>query len=301
MKAIRKVLFPTKFEALSLPCVERLYPLKAAGLEEILFLFVIDREEVAFDLFRGFDTKLANELREEANLRFEDWGREVEKHGFRTRHFVEVGRPEGKILEVACREEVDLIVSGRQKHLPGDTVYLGGTAMGVLRRSAIPVLVCKHGPPGSEPPPSPQERVFDRVLFATDFSEDSLCALEMIQALNGATRRVDVVHVITEREFRKHKPEELRAEETECRDQMERICQELRAAGFEAEHHLFAGNPVTEVLRAAVDCRSSMIAMGTKGKHGVKEIWLGSVSHRVAEVSPVSVLLVPRERAECYV
>ena len=47
MKKIRKVLFPTKFEDLSFPCIERLYPLKGAGLEEIVFLFVIDREEVA--------------------------------------------------------------------------------------------------------------------------------------------------------------------------------------------------------------------------------------------------------------
>ena len=41
--------------------------------------------------------------------------------------------------------------------------------------------------------------------------------------------------------------------------------------------------------------------MGTKGKHGVKEIWLGSASHRVAEGSPLPVLLVPKERAGCYV
>ncbi len=44
-----------------------------------------------------------------------------------------------------------------------------------------------------------------------------------------------------------------------------------------------------------------MIMMSSKGRHGVREIWLGSASHRVAELAPVPVVLVPTERDECYV
>ena len=42
MGRIRRILFPTKFEELSLPAVRDLYPLRDAGLEELLFLFVLD-------------------------------------------------------------------------------------------------------------------------------------------------------------------------------------------------------------------------------------------------------------------
>ena len=299
MDAIRKVLFPTKFEALSFPCLQRLLPLRQAGLEEVVLLFVIDRDEVAYNLFRGFDRKLADQLREEARLRFEDWERELAKQGLRARQVIEVGRPDGKIIEVSCREEVDLIVAGRQRQKPADAVYLGGTTMGVLRRSAIPVLVCKHGPEGTCG--SGDRSVFEHVLYATDFSPDSQRALELIGALDGAARRVDVVHVITERDFRKHSPEDLRREQEKARQRMEAICAGLRGQGLEAEGHLLAGHTAAEILKAAQDHGATLIVMGTKGRHGIREIWLGSASHRVAELASVPVVLVPTERDECYV
>ncbi|GAB4262172.1 MAG: universal stress protein [Deferrisomatales bacterium] len=301
MPSIRKILFPTKFEDLSYRCVERLFPLKAAGLEEIVFLFVIDREEVAFNLFRGFDKKLAHQLSEEARLRFEDWEKKLEAQGIRGRHIVEIGRPEGKILEVSCREEVGLIVAGRQKHVPADAVYLGGTTMGVLRRTAIPVLVCKHGGPEAAVLEATTGNEFERVLYATDFSEDSRCAQAFLEGLGGAVRRVDAVHVITERDFKKHTEEEIREEEEKSQGELEVVCERLRGKGVEAQAHLLAGHTAQEILQAAADNHSTCILMGTKGRHGLKEVWLGSASHRVAELSPVPVILVPRERAECYI
>ncbi len=299
MDAIRKVLFPTKFEALSYPCLQGLLPLKRAGLEEVVLLFVIDRDEVAYNLFRGFDREMADRLREEARLRFEDWEKELAEQGVRARHVIEVGRPDGKIIEVSCREGVDLVVAGRQRQKPTDAVYLGGTTMGVLRRSAIPVLVCKHGPEGSCG--HGDRSSFEHVLYATDFSPDSERALRFLGALDGAVRRVDVVHVITERDFRKHSPGELREEEARARERMELICVELRGRGLEADAHLLAGHTAAEILKAARDHGATMIVMGTKGRHGIREIWLGSASHRVAELAPVPVVLVPTERDECYV
>ncbi len=44
-----------------------------------------------------------------------------------------------------------------------------------------------------------------------------------------------------------------------------------------------------------------MIVMGTKGRHRIREVWLWSASHRVAELAPLPVVLVPTERDECYV
>lgn len=299
MKKIRKVLFPTKFETLSFPCVERLYPLKGAGLEEILFLFVVDREEVVGDLVHGFDKKLLEQLSEEARLRFEDWEKAVQANGLRCRHLVEIGRPEGKILEVACREEVDLIASGRQRRLPTDTVYLGGTAMGLLRRTAIPVFVCKHPEEGVCAPSGGHD--FERILFATDFSDDADHALEFVKRLAGVVQQVGVVHVISQREFQKSSKEEIRAEEAKCQAQLEALCADLGQLGVAAVPHLVAGVTHAEILKIAADHRATAIIMGTRGKHGLKEIWLGSASHRVAEHAAIPVILVPKERDECYI
>jgi nucleotide-binding universal stress UspA family protein len=212
---------------------------------------------------------------------------------------VEIGRPEGKILEISCREEVDLIVSGRQRHMPSDSIYLGGTAMGLLRRSAIPVLVCKHLAGEVCAPPDGHD--FERVLLATDFSEDSGCAVEFVKALSGVVKQVGVVHVIDEREFKKHTPEEIRTEEQACKVQLDEICAELKDAKLEAVAHLLAGVPHSLILQTADDHHATLIVMGTKGRHGLKELWLGSDSHRVAELSSMPVILVPRPREECYI
>lgn len=301
MKPIRKILFPTKFEDLSFGCVERLYPLQAAGLQEIVFLFVIDREEVGFDLFRGFDKELVNQLRGEARLRFEDWERELAKQGIGARHRIEVGSPEGKILEVSCEEEVDLIITGRQRHVAADAIYLGGTSMGVIRRSAIPVLVCKHPPEAGGVCAPAGADAYERVLLATDFSSTAREAQAFLRRLRGVAKRADVVHVIAEKHLRRETEDELRAEEAECRRELGTICADLAAAGMEAEGHLLAGPIAHEVLQAAADRRSTLVVMGTRGRHGVKELVVGSASHRVAESSPLPVILVPEERAVCYV
>ncbi len=300
MDAIRKVLFPTKFENLSFQCLERLLSLRAAGLQEVVFLFVIDRDEVAFNLFSGFDKKLADSLRQEARLQFEDWGKTLEKKGIASRYVIEVGSPEAKVLEVSCREEVDLIVAGRQSR-PEDAVYLGGTTMGVLRRSAIPVFVCKHPGEGGACP-VPGVEVFDRVLLATDFSEPCRRAQAFVRALGEAVQRVDVIHVITDRDFQKQTPDDVRAAEAAARDQLDQVRADLvQTPGVEVEAHLVGGHTSTQVVQAVADYGSTLVVMGTTGRHGVKEMWLGSASHRVAEQAPVPVVLVPCDREECYV
>lgn len=290
MKRLRKALYPTRFDPLAFAKVEMLYPLRAAGLEEIVLLFVVDRDEVGFVPFGGFDRELAEDLSDRARLRFADWAVEIEKAGLRCASFVEVGRPAAKILEVAAREEADLIVTGRQRHVALDALYLGGTAMEILRRSPVPVFVCK----------TPEDlecfgetNPYERVLFSTDFTSDAAAALSVLSGLAGAVARVDVVHVIGEAELERLSEVETRREEALRREKLEAVCGELRAAGFAAEPVLRAGAVAPEILAAAADRHCTAIALATTDKEGLREFWLGSVSHRVAELSPVPVLLVP--------
>lgn len=284
---IKKILFPTNFEELSFPTVEALYSMKDAGLEEIVFLFVIDRDEVAYNLITGFDKELANELRESARLRFAEWGKELEKQGIASKAVVEIGTPEGKILQVAEEEGVDLIVAGRRRHMAADAIYLSGTTMGVLRRSVLPVLVYRHYGEGGKDNPH------RHIVFTTDFSESSACAFDYIKRLKGLTQKVEIVHVMTERDFRKHTPEEVAEEEKRCLADMEVMAAELRGMGIEADTHVLAGETSTEAIGCSQDNHATMIVMGTTGKHGLRETWLGSASHRVVERASVSVTLAP--------
>lgn len=296
MKKLRKALYPTRFDPLAFEKAKLLFPLKGAGLEEVVLLFVVDRDEVGFVPYGGFDKGLAEDLFDRARLRFADWESEIGKAGLRCTSLVETGRPATKILEVAAREGVDLIVAGRQHHAVLDALYLGGTAMELLRRSPVPVFVCKSVEEGGQERPC-GESAFERVLYATDLSTEAAVALDVLKGLRGAAGHVDVVHVIGEADLDRLSEEDLRVEEGMRRQRLEAVRAELRGSGLPAETHLRAGRVVQEVLAAAEDRRSTLIVLATTEKQGLRELWLGSVSHRLAELSPLPVLLAPARPA----
>ena len=71
-------------------------------------------------------------------------------------------------------------------------------------------------------------------------------------------------------------------------------CKALQDVKIKAEPHLGAGTSVVdEILRLSRELKASMIILGTSNKGLTRELLLGSVSHRVAELSELPTLLVP--------
>jgi nucleotide-binding universal stress UspA family protein len=69
----------------------------------------------------------------------------------------------------------------------------------------------------------------------------------------------------------------------------------LSSAGFTVEAVLASGDPAEEITAAATREHCDLIAMGTHGHRGVKDLIYGSVANEVRHKSMVPVLLV-RER-----
>jgi nucleotide-binding universal stress UspA family protein len=283
---IQKILFATNFGETSFPIVQSLCGLKKVGLEEVVFLYVIERDEVAYHLSAGFDREQAEELGEEARLRFQDWEASLAREGVSARHVMVVGDPEGKILETAAREKADLIALGRHP-LPLDAFYPLGIAMGVLRRASLPVFVYPLG--AQEAVKSP----FDRICFATDFNETSPRTIEFLGSLKGLTRRIEVAHVVAEREVHTDDAKKVAKLETADRERLDAVSGELREMGFDTGTHLLAGEPAKTILAGAADLGCTAIVLGTKGLGGLEEAFHGSVSHRVVEGADIPVVLVP--------
>lgn len=65
--------------------------------------------------------------------------------------------------------------------------------------------------------------------------------------------------------------------------------------GREPSHRLLErrGEPVTEILHAAVNAASDLIVMGTHGRTGLQRLLLGSVAERVIRRSPTPVMTIP--------
>ena len=74
------------------------------------------------------------------------------------------------------------------------------------------------------------------------------------------------------------------------------VAARLTAAGFTVDAVLASGDPAREITAAAEREKCDLIAMGTHGHRGVKDLIYGSVANEVRHQSMVPVLLV-RERA----
>lgn len=144
---------------------------------------------------------------------------------------------------------------------------------------------------------------FDKILFATDFSESSDHAFEYaITLAKQFNSRLTILHVINEpvdlRGF--YVPhvsfENLEKEiEEGARKMMARFCEE-RISGFtNYQTAIVTGLPWEEILKRAESDHSSCIVLGTQGRSGIDHLLFGSTAERVVRraLCPVVTVRLP--------
>ncbi len=282
---MKKVMFATDFETMTLSELKALLPLKEAGLEAVFLCHVLRLKEVAFVPYGGFLKEAQEKMEAEALARLRDWSGVVEESGVKAEAFVKVGVPWRSILSTAQDARVDLIALGTEKDDP-EELDMGSTALKVVRHSEVPTLIMKKVE-GSE------GGIFKRGLLAVDFSLPSEKALGLAMKLSPVIEELELVHVVSEKEVRELTPQEIEPRAEQGMKALDPYVCELAHLGVKAKAHVFVGNTVREILRSAEDSGATVIIMGTTGKDMIKEFWMGSASHRVAELAKCSVLLVP--------
>lgn len=293
---IERVLFPTKFRELSYNSLEALIPLKDAGMKEIVLCHVISREDVGFVPFGGYLKEEEERLHEEARMRFEDWQKSLSEKGIESKVVIKVGDPVPQVLHAAEEEKADLIVVGQKKKASVELPFAESHTLEIVTRAKIPALVSKylvHYEIEGEHHEKVNDRIFERPMLVTDWSEPSQRALDFMGSLNGIIKRALIFHDIDVKITKKHDREELHSIEKESITKLEAFCDRMGNAGIEAESHLGAGNIVEEVVRISRERQASMIIIGTSGKGWLSELIHGSVSHQVVKASELPTLLVP--------
>ena len=292
-----KVLFATNFKEPVLDFLTALFDLKKVGLKEIILTHIIPRDEVAYVPFGGYMKDEEERLREEAKINFEDWQKPISQAGIKSEICIEVGNTIPKIVEIAETEKVKFIAAGHKKRTTLEKIVIGSHTLELLRwNKKIPTLINKspiHVEPGGEWVIQPSDHPFRRPLLATDWSEISNKALRFIASFKGAIDRVNVVHVIGLNIAKGINKTELRRLERESKERLETYCRYLKNAGIDAETHLLAGRTEEEILRLSKELKSTMIILGTTGKDRLSGFFLGSVSHRIAEISDRPTFLIP--------
>lgn len=131
--------------------------------------------------------------------------------------------------------------------------------------------------------------MFRKILFPTDFSEYSLKTLEYVIGLKDAgVKEVVLLHVMRAVE---EYPISLGIQET-LKKRLEEPADRLKKEGFKVKSLVEMGSPSKETLRIADEQSVSMIVAGSHGKGLAEEMFIGSISERIAREAMIPVLIV---------
>ena len=144
--------------------------------------------------------------------------------------------------------------------------------------------------------------MFKKILYPTDFSDVSKKAIDYIKQLKErGSETVIVLHVINERGMRAIEryasADSVEIEQRimdDAKQELKVIEDDLKKSGFKVKTMIQRGVPLLEILKAEEEENISVIVIGSHGKTNLEEIFLGSVSEKVARRCKSPVLIIKR-------
>jgi len=147
--------------------------------------------------------------------------------------------------------------------------------------------------------------MFRKILFPTDFSEETDRAIQFIKQLREAgTKEVVLLHVIDERTINslerytaKYADMSLVVQDIteKALQALAPIEEELQEAGLQVKTRVEHGIPFSQILRVETDEDVSLTVIGSHGRSNITGMLLGSVSEKVIRKSKRPVIVIKRE------
>ena len=208
--------------------------------------------------------------------------------GFTVDSSVVRGTPHRRITGVAETVHADMILVGSRGQSPLENRLIGSTVRNLARTASVPLLVNRIERETDDPDPL-RSHLFQRMLYATDFSENAERAFEQFSHLRHATQEATLVHV------RKPKGRDL-DEPSEAREALDDLAATLEGWDIETTIDIREGDPATGILAAEAEHEPTTILLGSRGQSRLRRLLLGSVSERIVAEADGNVLLVPPAR-----
>ena len=199
-------------------------------------------------------------------------------------HF-RVGSPAAEIVAQAEETGAGLVVLGSRGLGAMSRALMGSVSDSVVRHAPCPVLVVRE-----EPLAFPT-----RILVATDGSEEAKLAATTAAALAGGTD--SELHVVTVGPFvptvfaaTEEEPGRMAREARRTLDEQVGLIE--AAGGRVAQAHLRLGGAAEEIVALAEDVGAGLIAMGSRGRGGIRRALMGSVSEGVVRHAHCAVMII---------
>lgn len=223
-----------------------------------------------------------------------------------------VGTPGRLICELAQDLNVDAIVMGRRGHSGLSEFLLGSVSNYVLHHAPCAVLLVQ-GEKIKE-----AKMMFSKILVALDYSDSSRSVFEQALVLAQATgAELMLLHVLCS--FDNDYPnissfpeintlphdlyEEAMQRYAQQWQEFERhnlaiiqaLAHKAEDAGFKVDYTQYLGDPATTICSVAKTWQADLVIVGRRGRKGLSELLLGSVSNYIIHHAGCSVLVVQGE------
>ena len=286
----KTILFPTDFSEYSLKTLEYVWGLKAAGVERVILVNILEAiDEYPIALARKRRTLEA--LKEQEGI--------LSGHGLKTESRVELGTPYREILKIAEEEEVSMIVIGCHGKGLLDEVVIGSVSDRVTREATVPVMLVKYKvlhEEGGDRLEKMSAESFKKILYPTDGSPCAQMAKKFIQGFAQVGCNEVIVASVVDPKTVPQKDIPKAVKELEAK--LSVAAEEFRERGLQSKVAVSVGTPLEELLRIAKEERVSLIVMGSTGKGYFKQMVLGSVSESMIREAKCPVLIIHNEVCE---
>jgi len=223
----------------------------------------------------------------------------LKNFGFKTTLEIALSMPLEEIKKVCNEKDISVMVIGSHgsSAFTNSLFRLGGVASEILNSHDRPLLFLRTKPVngGDKPKLQAANKDFkERILFATDFSDISMLAFEYVEKfVEDGAKDITLLHVQDKTRIAghlEHKLEEFNRIDNERLKLRKERLEKLGATHVNIK--IPYGIPAEEVINEAHN-GYSLIIMGSQGRGYFSNVFIGSVSYKVARNSDVSVLLVP--------
>lgn len=208
-----------------------------------------------------------------------------------------------ELIRTAVRDSHDLIVVGSRDDAELSRLFLGSTAVKLLRKAPTAVWITH---------PRNQLEITS-VVAATDFSSTAENAAKAaLQVATACSAHLHLVHVCHEglevqmwggQRSPVQREELYRAACGEAQAQMDREIQRLHGAGVSVEvtGDVKWGDAAQAVLGAAIDRKADLLVLGSVGRTGLMGVLIGNTAERILREVDRSLLVIKPDDFKCPV
>ncbi len=276
-----KVLLATDFSENAEKLIDSLVKLKDLGIENVLILQVLEND---------FGSPEAMEYAKKADKNLlKNSKKKAEEIGMNASIIVKEGKPYIEIIKTAEKENCQLILLASHGGGIIKEIFLGSNTRNIIRKSKVPVFIEKFRDKNNS-----KEIAVDniqKILLPLDFSSSTDQVLEMVKKMSKPSEEIILTSIIESSNDLQDLNEKKEITEKKLKDIQNKLRTDNISSSYDIE--VRHGDPAQNIIEIAEEKGSDLIVISTKGKGSLKELLIGSTAVKVAEKSPIPVLLVP--------